>query len=739
MRRSLCIFLGALAAVLISPTQAQISPRHSLTLDDVLDIQRIDRATLSPDGSEAAVVVVRPARAGEVYGRTDYETDVSRADIWLIDTRTGARRAITDGSGDAAGSWCASWSPDGQRLAFLSTRPEAGEPRGGDNVRLYVWDRATGRATRVADAAVMTQTRYGSAIDRLDLRGGAGASGGAHACNLRQENAPFLWLDSRRLLVATLPEGAVSALIDQYGRPFAERARSAARLREGREPTLLALGSGDARVAGDESANRVILRIADVARGTVETVASVPTYPFRSALSVSVAPDGRTAAVLATLRALAPVADRDFPNDWNDDWLVERRLGFVSLRSGAGVRWIEAPPEARLPIALGDWRGDGIAFTARSDAFAADATWFVASANGEVRPAADAPATPTEHRFSSPTRGELLDDRPDRDTVLWSESGRTGLVLHLTNPSDGATRDLLTLDGHLAEIDWGDLRLIDYTLADGAQRSAIAVLPPGYQQGRRYPTLVWIYPGYRVVDIDHDLFTDPFLPGFYNLQLYAARGYVVVVPSMPLESRDGLYASLPAMVLPAVDRMIELGIADPERVGVFGQSLGGYGVYALMTQTDRFRAAVAIAGISDVAHVYGALDPGAIGYPGIAHEKSPNWTMTGQFGRAAPPWRDREGYDAISPLREVDTVTTPLLMIHGDLDTRGTADQAEQFFFALYRQGKTARLLRYSGESHGLRQSPANVRSILAETMGWFDAYLAPAAAPASGDATERD
>jgi fermentation-respiration switch protein FrsA (DUF1100 family) len=494
---------------------------------------------------------------------------------------------------------------------------------------------------------------------------------------------------------------------------------------------VLVVGSGAARLPHDD-ASRAILRIVDVRTRRAETIASVPTYPFRSALSLSVSPDGRKLAVMATLGALQPEGGRTLPNNTDDNWTVERRVGFLDLAPNSVVRWVTAPATARYPTVLLDWtKGGRIAYTARSAPFDETAPPFIASNDGSVlQLEGPVPASPPERNIAMPPRGTLLDDRPDLDTVLWSESGRAGLVLRISRASTNTARDLLTLNSHLAAIDWGEARLIDYASTRGEALKAAAILPPGYRADRRYPVLVWVYGGYKVPDLEHDFFTDPFMPGIYNLYLYAARGYVVLVPSMPLGDRSqdaNSYGRIADGVLPAIDRLAALGIADPDRVGVFGQSFGGYSVFALLTQTNRFKAGVAMAGISDISSLYGELDPGAVGYPGIAHEKSDNWSETHLTGRTAPPWRDTAGYAAISPLSYVDRVNTPLLIIHGDLDMRGPPSQAERFFYALYQQGKTAKLLRYGGESHSLAQSPANIRSIFAETNAWLDGYLKPA------------
>ena len=219
------------------PTIAVSGGRHPLTIEDVLDMVALERVTPSPNGEWIAAVVQRPARPGEAFGRNAYEVDPSRDDVWLVSRRTGKRRNLTNGAPSAAGYWCATWSPDGQRLAMLSTAPERGEPRGGDNVRLYLWTREGG-VRRLGDRAVMTQERYGSGLYPLDLRGGADGSTIAHRCHEGGgENAGFAWLDNEHLLALVLPDGEVSALLDQYGRPFAQSARTRTALLAGVAPT----------------------------------------------------------------------------------------------------------------------------------------------------------------------------------------------------------------------------------------------------------------------------------------------------------------------------------------------------------------------------------------------------------------------------------------------------------------------------------------------------------------------
>ena len=266
---------------------------------------------------------------------------------------------------------------------MLSTAPLGKEPRGGDNVRVYIWDRRSNAVRRLSSAGVMVQSRYGSPVDAVDLRGGADRSTVAHRCTgdgVITENAPFLWLDDRQLLVAMLPDGQVSAAIDSYARSARIVTHDASRLHAGIEPTADAVASGAARAALDTGQNGAILRIIDVVTRAARTVAPVPAYPFRGALTAMVSPDATQLAVLATLGALRPQAGREFPNSFDLTWSTERRLGFVGLASPGMIRWAALPDPARYPLELFEWSPDSnsVAFRARADGFTTATPLFVA-------------------------------------------------------------------------------------------------------------------------------------------------------------------------------------------------------------------------------------------------------------------------------------------------------------------------------------------------------------------------
>jgi dipeptidyl aminopeptidase/acylaminoacyl peptidase len=167
------------------------------------------------------------------------------------------------------------------------------------------------------------------------------------------------------------------------------------------------------------------------------------------------------------------------------------------------------------------------------------------------------------------------------------------------------------------------------------------------------------------------------------------------------------------------------GRFDPDRVALWGHSYGGYTVMAAIGQTDRFRAAVAIAGFSDMTAMWSTLP--------VEHRVAPeegSWsnfntgnTESGQNRMGAPPWTDPARYARNSPLLAADRIHTPLLLLHGDQDLIPLSG-SEAMFSALYRQDKDAMLVTYFGEGHIL-SSPGNVRDAYQRAFAFLDGQFA--------------
>jgi dipeptidyl aminopeptidase/acylaminoacyl peptidase len=311
---------------------------------------------------------------------------------------------------------------------------------------------------------------------------------------------------------------------------------------------------------------------------------------------------------------------------------------------------------------------------------------------------------------------------PHTASAVWVCSDRNGLRLWRNDVQRDQIMSLVRANDFLRGIAEGEFKQIHYRSLNGADLTGWLLLPVGYKEGMRYPLLTRVYPGTVQTDrppkhsnIDSSV--------YLNMQIPAAKGFAVLFPSMPLAPKgvvDDPMLRLTEGVIPAVDKAVELGIADPTRVYVFGQSFGGFGVYGLVTQTSRFRAAIALAGVSDLISLYGTLDVRT------RYTESPRYGLsqqtlmeTDQVHMGGPPWTDMGRYIRNSPVFAVDRVATPILIVQGDLDYVAI-QQGEEFFASLYRQRKRAQFVRYWGEGHTI-ESPANVRDLWQRIFAWLE------------------
>lgn len=207
---------------------------------------------------------------------------------------------------------------------------------------------------------------------------------------------------------------------------------------------------------------------------------------------------------------------------------------------------------------------------------------------------------------------------------------------------------------------------------------------------------------------------------FHELQLYAAKGWALLFINprgsvgygedfAQQVSRHWGEADTPDF-MGAIDHAIALGGIDPHRLGVTGGSYGGFITNWLLGHTDRFRAAVTDRCISNMTSMYGTDD---ISLASLDLE-------------LGSPWEQQERYWELSPLKYVANVKTPCLIVHSENDYRCPMEQGEQWFMALKRLGVPTKFVRFPGESHGLSRNggPKHRVERLEHTLAWFDEYL---------------
>lgn len=299
----------------------------------------------------------------------------------------------------------------------------------------------------------------------------------------------------------------------------------------------------------------------------------------------------------------------------------------------------------------------------------------------------------------------LLVEAADQPLELWRMSGSSSAA--------GATRRLCNFNSHLEGVILGKSRLVTWQIANKVCQGAL-LLPPDYAEGQRIPLIVNVYGGAWA---SKDIHTFGFDGGIMliNAQLLAAQGYAVLCPDMPMEDANPL-RQMPGLVVPAVEQVIEMGIADPKRLGVMGQSYGGYTVLSLLTQTKLFRVGVCATGACNLTSYYSAMSDDGFGY-GVG------WSEKGQGRLGGSPWEKREAYIENSPFFSLDKVNAPLLLLAGE-ESKADCEQAKETFSALRRLGQRVELRLYAGEEHGLGRFATTQSDICSAVLDWLAAYL---------------
>lgn len=260
-------------------------------------------------------------------------------------------------------------------------------------------------------------------------------------------------------------------------------------------------------------------------------------------------------------------------------------------------------------------------------------------------------------------------------------------------------------------------KLINYTSAKGDKLQGALYLPANYEEGKSYPTVVYIY---EKLSQGLNSYAQPTANGF-NKSVYTSQGYAVLMPDIVYKINDpGMSAVW--CVLPALEAAIKTGIVDKGRVGIQGHSWGGYQTAFLITQTDAFKAAIAGAPLTNMIDMYSLIywNTGSANQP--IFESSQGRFTTGY-------WDNLEAYTRNSPVYYAKNVHTPLIILHNDKDGAVDWTQGIQYFNTLRRLQKPVVMLQYKGENHGLVK-PENRKDYTVRMKEFFDYYLKDKPAP---------
>jgi dipeptidyl aminopeptidase/acylaminoacyl peptidase len=279
-------------------------------------------------------------------------------------------------------------------------------------------------------------------------------------------------------------------------------------------------------------------------------------------------------------------------------------------------------------------------------------------------------------------------------------------------------RQVTDANPQIEEFAWGRRVLVDYTDERGNELQATLALPAGYEEGRRYPMMVYFY---EKMSQRHHEFSIPVYDDRPHMSTYASNGYLVLMPDIVYD--DGYPGSSALDDVTAASReVIDLGYADPDRIGLQGHSWGGYETSFILTQTDMFAAVVTGAPLTNLMSMNNIL------YKRTGNGNGPilQWSQ-GRMGDQ--PWDDMERWISQSPVHHAPNISTPFLILHGTEDGAVDWNQGLELYTAARRLEKEVILLSYPGEPHHL-QKEANQKDFQVRMKQYFDHHLTGAPAP---------
>lgn len=266
----------------------------------------------------------------------------------------------------------------------------------------------------------------------------------------------------------------------------------------------------------------------------------------------------------------------------------------------------------------------------------------------------------------------------------------------------------------------GKTEVVRWKSTDGKEIEGLLTYPVGYQAGTKVPLILNVHGGPAGV------FSQTFIGGrgVYPLATFASRGFAILRPNPRGSSGYGTeyrranvkdwggadYQDL----MTGVDKVIEMGVADPNRLGVMGWSYGGFMTSWIVTQTHRFKAASAGAPVTDLVSFNGTADIPAF---------VPDY-FGGQF------WENTEIYMKHSPVYNVKGVTTPTMIQQGDADVRVPISQGYEFYNALKAKGVPVRMIVLPRQPHGPTEPKMQLAAMQAN-LEWFEKYLGAGSASA--------
>jgi len=308
----------------------------------------------------------------------------------------------------------------------------------------------------------------------------------------------------------------------------------------------------------------------------------------------------------------------------------------------------------------------------------------------------------------------------DKDIILFQKmSYREFYDLWKSDASFISTEKISNANPQTQDYKWGDMEIVSWSLPDGRTQKGILYKPENLDESKKYPMIVYFYEKYT--DRVHTHYIPNPSRSVINFPLYNSNDYLVFIPDIDYKIGYPGQSCYDA-VMSGTMALCERQYVDRDRIGIQGQSWGGYQVAYLVTQTNFFKAAMSGAPVSNMTSAYG----------GIRWESGLTRIFQYEQGQSrigGTLWDSFELYYKNSPLFFTDKITTPLLIMANDNDGAVPWYQGIEFFNSLRRLDKTAYMLTYNGDEHNLIKWPNRV-DLSIRMKQFFDFYLKDAPMP---------
>ncbi|MDH5714515.1 MAG: S9 family peptidase [Candidatus Aminicenantes bacterium] len=649
-------FLVLLLALCVMATVLRGEDEKKLTIEDVLRFEVPGSVAISPDGSKVAFVI----------GEPDFKESVFRSHIWLTDIEGGITRQFTYSQKSERSP---RWSPDGSYLAFTSTREE--KPQ----IFLIPVDGGEGVRLTEAEGGIMN----------------------------------FRWMpDGKEIIYLTKEQ------------PSEEKKKEKERKKKEKF---------DSYVVGEEKYRNQLWKV------NIESKKTTKIFDGDYGLSeFEVSPDGKRVAYVTNYTG--------DPNDGKkrDIWILNLENGetdqLTDFPGAEGdVSWSPdgrqlcyqkgidpefSPSETDLYL-IPAYGGSPRNLTTKLDLSVGSYRWFpdgeqlilscsqgvyshlytLALRNDKLKPLTEGDKSYSQFDLS----------RDGRRLVYLLEDSLSFPQLWTATPDNKNPKPITELNKNFQEFAIAPQEVIRWKSTDGWTIEGILVKPLGYQEGQRYPLIVMVHggPAGRMVNT---------LTGSSNAQLFAAQGYAVFLPNFRGSSGyDNRFVTANIKdigggdyrdIMSGVDYLIERGIADPDRLGVMGGSYGGYMTNWIISQTNRFKAAVSMYGIFNLITDF-------------SNSNIPYWERQylGDYY-----WEKVDLYMERSAFSYVRNIRTPVLIMHGDADSNTFISNSVEMYTALKLLKATHEFVRYPREGHGISREPNHIRNRFQRQLRWFNKYI---------------